>query len=272
TPPKRSPIGRNFAWRSYFNGHANDEAEGWHPAPDERLRDTHLSSVFLSSATNTWKVAISAPIMRDDKFLGVVALTVEMGGFMEEFDNTQSRYAVLVDARPGPYQGVILQHPLYDDLLKQDGKLPDRFSDYRVPLRWQNGDQTEFVARYLDPLGKDPAGAAYAQPWIMAKSPVRMRTSAANEPGEATFAPTGWVVLVQENYEAALAPVHNLGGRLVREGLTALAAVFVTICALWFFVVRGFSAESSPTPARRPVGSSESINGSDKSTLPAGER
>ncbi len=271
SPPSRSPIGRNYAYRSYFQNGDQDKRPGFVPGEEDRLAATHLSGVFLSTATGAWKVAISTPIHDEKgKYLGVLGLTVEMGGFLREFENTESRYAVLVDARDGPFKGVILQHPLYEEFVKRGSPLPGRFSDkeHRVPLNGGAATDVEFTAQYHDPLGEDEAGGEFAGPWIMAKAPVKLRRGAKDAQGEPTLKPTGWVVLVQEDYNAATEPVHNLGQRLVREGMTALAAVAVTIAALWFFVVRGMGSSNSAA-ARRPSPNSERTPRPDKTTLDA---
>ena len=269
-PPTRSPIGRNFAWRSYFNGFAQDQPTGWHPQAGQALQRTHLSAVFQSTATNTWKVGISTPVRdADGQFLGIVALTVEMGGFLEGFENSDTRYAVLVDGRDGPYEGVILQHPLFDEILQEHSKLPDRFSEYRVSLADRSDDKVEVTTHYFDPLAEDPAGVNYRQPWIMAEAPVKLRRGPKDESGKPAMQSTGWVVLVQEDYNAAIQPVQDLGHRLFREGLTALAAVFVTIAALWWFVIRGVSSGTGQVFANGPrstVSSSELGPSGGKST------
>ena len=46
------------------------------------------------------------------------------------------------------------------------------------------------------------------------------------------------MVLVQEDWQAAAEPTHQLARRLAREALWALSIVAVVVFALWFFVVR----------------------------------
>jgi serine/threonine protein kinase len=262
-----SPVGKNFARRTYFNGMPQEQPEGWHPGPDEHIHQTHLSAVFRSDATNTWKVAIATPIMRGDEFLGVVALTVEMGGFLREFKNDEQRYAVLVDGREGPSRGVILQHPLFEEVIKKNSTLPGEFSEFRVPLNGAAGGEVEYVTQFHDPLSDHEFGAKYARPWIMAKAPVKLRRGPSDAQGQPTLEPTGWVVLVHEDYKAATAPVHNLGKRLVREGLTALAAVAVTVAALWFLVVRWMGEPTMAAPRRASL-NSEATPRSGNTTVP----
>ena len=71
----------------------------------------HLSTVFKSTQTNTWKVAFSAPIVADNQIIGAVVVTAELGDFVV-FKAKDSRYWMLVDGR----KGVVLGHPIYSDL------------------------------------------------------------------------------------------------------------------------------------------------------------
>ena len=144
--PEGTTIGRNFAWRSYFHGGNADWDESvrlpqakleaiWRPAGPDDEKPIRLSAIFPSQATGQWIVAVSTGVFDgsawDGKFLGVVALTVEVGRFVE-LEGGKDQFAVLVDRRDGPNQGVVLQHPLFDRLLAERGRLPDRFRNYRV--------------------------------------------------------------------------------------------------------------------------------------------
>jgi len=254
SPPRQSPLGRNFGWRSYFHGGPADLTPDSRGPPAQAIRDTHLSAVFQSTATKTWKVAISTPVFQEERFLGVVALTVELGGFVK-FAGTPRQFAVLVDGREGPNRGVILQHPLYDQMLQTRDALPARFSRYRVSLdQWRS----EEVVRYQDPLREDQAGAAYAQDWIAARADVLLRPAAHDAGQEMSGRDTGLVVLAQESYREAAAPVHQLGRRLAREGLVALAVVVAVVIVLWYVVARSMrehhasamaTAASTSTPS-----------------------
>ncbi len=89
----QSPVGRNFAYRSYFTGERED-GDGSQPVRLTRQpRHTHLSSHFRSTSKGNWKVAISAPIWPESKEeesdepepkgkpLGVLVLTINLGDF-----------------------------------------------------------------------------------------------------------------------------------------------------------------------------------------------
>ncbi len=236
TPTESSPIGGDFSYRTYFHGGDEDV----HPADGHAISRTHLSAVFQSTATGAWKVAISAPVLTPQhRFLGVVALTVELGRLGELLTSKSNprQFNVLVDGRQGENRGVILQHPLFARILSESRNLDTEFSTspkYRVPL-----DSMRPGTIYRDPLGEHPEGARLRRDWIAAKREVKL------DPGErrlATGLPqeidSGLVVLVQEDYDLAAAAVHQLGNSLFRQGILALSSVVAVVVVLWYSVAR----------------------------------
>ena len=92
---------------------------------------------------------------------------------------------------------------------------------------------------------------AYRRHWIAAQRRVLL------EPGEQqqgkqgeTALDTGLIVIVQENYDLAAAPVHNLARSLVRQGLLAFSVVVLVVGVLWYFVTRAMS-DPNETVRRR---------------------
>jgi len=232
--PQRSPVGRYYGWRTYFHGGEEDipkEQRGSLTLPP--IGKTHLSAVFKSTATYTWKVAVSTPVVYEGRFLGVLALTAELGGFVE-FKRGDTQFAVLVDGRPGQSYGVILQHPLFDKLLERDGRLPERLSALRAPVEQLEDSD----AKYYDPMGGDVEGAAYSGPWIAAQAHVRLVRGRSLSRGGQETQDTGLMVVVQEDYDSAIAPVQQLGRWLLREAILALALLLIVALALWYFVSR----------------------------------
>ena len=246
--PEHNTVGVNWAYRSYFNGHRQDEKPDWRPSPGMRLQHTHLSAVFLSLATNKWTVAVSTPVLQrqpsgEKTFLGVLALTVEVGYFMTELNEPSEvegragHVSALVDWREGRNRGLILQHPLFDEYRS----IPEHFTNYRVSLvevegaSENNGDQVAIPDRehYIDPVAADVEGKAYDKVWLADLAPVRVR-------GE----PTGWYVIVQESYDTAIGEtLGQLRGSLLSSGLFALAVIALVVTTLWAFVVRPFAQE-----------------------------
>jgi len=182
--------------------------------------------VFRSEATYRWIVAVATPVFDrspEGKFLGVVALTVEVGRFAE-LRGRDDQFAVLVDCREGDNEGLILQHPLFDKLLREKGKLPDRFKDYRI----KTGDLPQREEVYTDPMGADPEGSEYNRQWLACTEPVRVRGN-----------DTGWIVIVQEAYATAIgSTLQTLTEGLIRWGLLALLMVALMMTGLWGWATR----------------------------------
>ncbi len=227
--PAPTTVGRNYAWRSFFHGGPADLDPAWRPGPNERLRATALSAVFRSQATNHWIVAVSTPVFSNSaekEFLGVVALTVELGRFVE-LEGSPSQFAVLVDWRDGPQKGVIIQHPLFHRLIAEQGKLPDRVKEYLVTPELLP-DTPARQHTYRDPVAADPEGAAYDRPWLAYLAPVKLRS-----------VDTGWVVIVQEAYDEAIGrTLQRLRLGLIHHGIIALALVGLVMVVLWIAATR----------------------------------
>ncbi|MGD0383020.1 MAG: protein kinase [Thermoguttaceae bacterium] len=234
--PQTRTIGRNYAWRSFFHGGPRDMDESWRPQPGQNLKTTTLSPVFRSQATSKWVVAISTPVFDESSkknFLGVVAMTVEVGLLVEPLlRGGERQFAVVVDNRDGDNPGVILQHPLFDKFLAKQGELPDYFQKYRV-----RADELPDIPKrqkdYHDPLADDPDGGAYQCHWLAQMQPVVV--------GDKN---TGWLVIVQTAYDDAIgSTLETLTAGLIRYGLIALVMVALVMTALWVWA-RSMSRES----------------------------
>jgi hypothetical protein len=231
-----SNIGRSVAHRNYFSGQPEGQELPRASLNGQHIEKTHLSNVFQSSSTRRWKVAISTPL-RDDtgEFNGVLVLTVNVSDLeLIGSTATKDRFAVLIDGRQGDSGGTILHHPLYEDLATSTSKLPKEFFEKRVPAELINGQKLtpEQQGSYQDPLGELPQGKDFHRQWIAVAAPVKLP--------DASHGDTGLMVLMQEDYRQVISPVQELGGRLLQEGLTALAAVVILSIGLWWFVIRLF--------------------------------
>jgi hypothetical protein len=230
--PQKSPVGNNYAWRTYYHGGRRDLPTD--ARPDRLIADTTISPLFRSTSTGTWKVAISTPVFEQGQILGVLAMTVGLGEFVR-FATSADRCALLIDARPGDHRGAILQHPLFDSILSTGRPLPPRFSKCAIDidsLPRENG--AGFV--YHDPLAADTLGSAYRGDWLACTAPVTFER--VTREGERQDFNTGLVLIVQQRLAAATDPVAQLGRRLYREGAAALAVVIGVTLALWYFVVQ----------------------------------
>jgi len=227
--PEGKTIGRNFAWRSFFHGGPEDQEHAWRPRPDQRLKQAGLSAVFQSHATSRWIVAISAPVFDQSpgrKFLGVVALTVEVGRLVA-LPGREEQFPVLVDWREGRNKGLLLEHPLFNKFLEAQGRLPDRFQGYRL----REDDLPNIPQRqsdYRDPVAEDEDGAEYRRRWLAWMEPIRL-----------SGADTGWVVIVQEGYDTAIgSTLAELRSSLIGYGALGLLCILLLMIALWTLAVR----------------------------------
>ncbi len=226
-PPRSTTVGNNYAWRSYFHGGPDDfEDHARRPPPDARLETTALSAVFRSQANNQWIVAVATPVYSagpEEQFLGVVALTVKVGELLE-LPALENQFTVLVDGREGKNQGVVLDHPLFEKLLSQQGKLPDRFKDYRLDENDLPRAPRQQVD-YRDPLAADPEGAEYQGRWLARVQPIVLR-------GE----DTRWMVIVQQAYGTAIgSTLARLRLSLIGYGAAALVMIGLVMAGVWKF-------------------------------------
>jgi eukaryotic-like serine/threonine-protein kinase len=269
-------VGQNYGWRTYFHGGPDDLVRRtevadrvyvqYEPPPAEgHISDLHLSAPFQSKATNKWKVAAAAPIFHEQTFVGIVALTVDIGVFVHFDEGTERLFAALVDARPGINEGMILQHPLFDQVLQSKDRLPDEFSRVRVQLHQFENGSSRF---YEDPLAVNDVGRSYRKRWIAAMSPVVLEHGGGN--GSSSFTDTGLKVIVQEDYGEAMQPVHDLGLRLLREGLLALGVVVVVILIMWAIVLRAMRDNHLALQVNQPRMDPTPLH--DRSTIAAPRR
>jgi hypothetical protein len=159
----------------------------------------------------------------------MIALTVEVGQFVE-MQSGQGQFAVLVDFRPGENKGLILQHPLYNQL----GKVPERFKYFRVTdENLPRGDRDKKV-NYEDPFSHDELGEAFQGRWLAESAPVRVREE-----------DSGLWVIVQETHQHAIGPTLNeLGSSLYRIGWIGVGTAVAVVIVLWGLVVRWLGGAS----------------------------
>jgi serine/threonine protein kinase len=255
-PLNESPVGRNFAYRSYFNGLREDGDRTQRPLAFAPLRQPHLSASFRSTSTGKWKIGVSAPIWPtetaqlleqgitpgdDVQPLGVLVLTVNLGDFvlLGGVAADENQFTTLVDGRAGTQQGTLLQHPLIaamdrptmlaSSMPQIDPRLLDRL--------WHSDGIVDFI----DPASKFPGGEEFQGTWLAAMAEVELPRSRVSQPGaeaENRAATSDLWVLVQQRSSAVSAPIHELGNRLEHENAKALAALLAMIVALWYFGLR----------------------------------
>lgn len=277
-------LGKNWSYRTYFSGLDRDlkTKEGtreFYTVSDEIesrqvIDRQHLSAIFLSKASNTWKVAFSAPIVVDNEVRGVVAATAEVGDFVEFKNDGQMHYAILVDNRSGDNKGTVLEHPLFDEILKDSerGVIPESLTRCVVDIEsipdkvaLDKNHTTASSRRFVDPVGTDPAGTAYNQESIASKAAVTMREYAPpledSQPSTQSRSDTGLYVVAIENYQSVTEPAQMLGRRLGRLALLASLFLLLVAVGMWMLVARmlresrqrlsrSFSSSAHPSTAR----------------------
>ncbi len=277
TESPSSTIGRNFSFRTYFSGtnrslvvqtpDGDDYLVSADPAAREHISRLQLSDVFQSKATNTWKIAFSAPLNHEGKFIGIIAVTAELGS-MIEFENAEDQYVMLVDSRPGDYQGLVLEHPLLREMLVANGDghaaLPAGLSTRRVnadTLQVLNSSGQDLV-HFHDPVAEDPAGKEWDRDWIASWADVISRSLRDGPDGfSAGNGFTGLKVIAVSDRDQAMAPSRELGSRLAKMGVLALLVFLLVSGSLLYLVFRSFhhkrkNAIRIPGSASELVGSS----------------
>ena len=222
--PEGSSIGGHYGFRDYFHGKGRDlspeQAVGVAP-----IRDVHRSVVFRSTVTDNLMVAFSVPIWdtdgADHEVLGVLGMTVELGGFgFEEMQLDENQMVVLIDTVPDNEGrgGLVLQHaqlsngrPSKKDVSDESAPRYYVSRERLAKLRELREAKSERIRRLekltpeerlsrvasgpvtlMDANYRDPVKGVYDGSWLAAFEPVLVkgRTRSASD--------TGWVVIVQE--------------------------------------------------------------------------
>lgn len=253
SPLVADTIGERYAFRDYFHGQGLDLPREARPQP---LRYPHLSIVFTSEATGKRTVSLSVPIFNQSdtdarEVVGVLCHAVDLGHFAELRNDERSgndQLPVLVDIRKDETgrPGAILEHPGLRSLLDDGGVAADRLylpattladlERLRRLRRAPHPDDLEeavqtkelaWIDDYYDPMGGELSGR-----WLAAAEPVEVITRR-----ELASRDTGWAILVQERYEAAVAPVERLRDQLMWRAGLATSLMAVVLAGLWGFVM-----------------------------------
>lgn len=245
SPLDPETLGRDYSFRDYFHGLGRDLPSRGMGEQVEPIRAPHRSMVFVSEATHTPMIALSVPVMGRSEpentptVLGVLAMTVEIGHFLEiqpENGRTREppaerpavdRYLALIDCRPDwtGKSGLVLQHPLLPSVGTES---PSRLvhlaeGDVRRLCEQRAFDATEF----RDPL--DPQ----SEFWIASA-----RLVVSPRPGS----PIDWAVLAAQRREAALEVTGHLEAVLVTRGAIATATLIAVLLFIWVLVYRELTA------------------------------
>ncbi len=237
--------GRNFCYRTYFHGGRIDlPKDTTEIGKVEPLTSTHLSAAFPSTATRLWKVAVSTPIyLTEDRSQpdAMFVVTINLGDFeLPQSKQGANQVVVLVEAREGPAQGTILQHPLMDVRRKAGVKMEgEKYQMSQTLMQRLLGGGN--IDDYSDPLAAAGDGSAlYAGPWIAAMQTVRIPRDD-REDGVLQSQLTNnadLLVMVQYRLEKVTEPVNSIVTSLIQGGLAAMGSILVVTLTLWLFVRR----------------------------------
>ncbi|MEZ6061629.1 MAG: serine/threonine protein kinase [Planctomycetaceae bacterium] len=281
-PYSPKTIGGNFSYRDYFHGRNLEYEEGNVPDDVLPIQSPHVSIAFRSEATNRYMVALSVPVRSSSgEVIGIFARTAHLGDLQDHLGkqiqgtrteaDTVNRIIALADVRTGR----LLDHPwltpevlkrseeeakkLFSRLQMRDSDIDaaraeiakragfppetDESEDGSVDAAAGNPRSTPYVTLpdYQDPVGAldEPAAGDFRGPWMAAMAAMEIET-------------TPWLVIVQENRDAALLPVREMAARATRQAWLAVAASFAMMAAVWVFVWRALSREKPGVPLKRP--------------------
>jgi eukaryotic-like serine/threonine-protein kinase len=246
-----SPVGQNFAFRSYFTGLRHDAPSDSAPKLHRPTRSTRLSASFRSTSTGAWKIGISAPVWPEDvqtldwepidgwvKPLGVLVLTINLGDFellaeKDQANGQTQRFAALFDGRQGNQRGTLLQHPYIRQLEQQratSARIP------QIPGKVVDALIESGLDQYTDPAADFDGGEQFGGFWIASSAQVELPRSSSDRGDEREMSDL-WI-LVQERRNSVSAPIQSLAGRLLRESFIQVAALLSVIFGMWYFVFR----------------------------------
>jgi serine/threonine protein kinase len=254
-------IGRFFWNRDGFHGTGVDldPPLPGQPRPEnvQPIRHPHQSLVFRSAEDRHPLVIIfSVPVAGESgEIIAVLAMAVHLGHFSEVWTASDDsgpaahqKWVTLVqtkeqtlppDMEKGRLRnaGLVLEHPTLRAAEEGNGgDVPMVYLDESV---WSELKEKRTAADYRDPFEARTAGAE-SNRYLAAAEPVRMRRRGS---GAVKIGPewedTGLLVVVQENYAAAVAPAAQLQRKLVLWTLLALGAAAALVTGLWVVVSRG---------------------------------
>ncbi len=240
--PLSEVVGRNYAWRDYFQG-AMRQAD---KSPSGAV---YVSRVFQSESDQRYRCGISAIVRASDRpdaeILGLLMATIATVSL--PFEDARHT-AVLVgrwdtNRKPGAEgetspqpEYLVLRHPKHtpgDVGLEIRHLILERLRQAHEngqPL--EPGDATD--NNYADPLGD--RHAEFRGRWLAGFAPV----------GNSEF-----VVVVQRRYDEAVGPVNDLATTLARRGWVALSFGVILLGAMWYYVQRAMNrddrVESAPS-------------------------
>jgi tRNA A-37 threonylcarbamoyl transferase component Bud32 len=233
--PWKASATRDFRFRSYFTGLPQDLPQDsnepamprpiWQPSDGPRL-----SAVFLTRETDQWVLAISAPVFQDQAFLGVVGIFLRLGSLLERPsevpEQSEGRYAMLLDPRPDGQTAKIIEHPYHHHASSTE-------NDH---LRQEVATVTVTREQWQAKIAEDPFGhplfhaqLEFGGRWRTAWAPVRIPDGRGQE----------LIALVREREELVSQPSRRLRTNLRWLGIAVAGLMVMPPLIALFLVSRG---------------------------------
>jgi hypothetical protein len=215
-------LGKDYAWRDYFVGARRLGEAG--------LRAGYVSRVLRSEDDNLHKFGIAAPIYDEGRWAGVLMATVgtDFALKRKHLDHASEAGPMAVVVAPrdraratteGEGEYVVILH----EGLAHGAGVPiasPRLNELRLPRR----DSEQLLWIDPEPITDDAHGdpvPGYEGRWLAGFAPV----------GD-----TGFVVIVQTRYDAAVAPNARLSRRLAsRTGAVLVAWIALCAAGVWLY-------------------------------------
>ena len=282
-PKENKTLANNYSFRSYFTGLTSDSLLSdpliglnvdSDQIDDESLvsieqqvrqrniiQNPNLSDVFRSEQSQHWKVAFSAPIRRYNEIVGVVAVTVDLGGLVD-FARREHQYAMLVDGRDGKNKGAILEHPIFEEAEARaaDGSVPESLATLFVNL-----DSISQASVFRDPVGATEEGKnlGYDHDSLVSQVNVTMDRDFAGNQTAIEYSEndltedrwqTGLRVLAVQDYNNVASDVNDLRSQLLNLAALALGTLILVGLSMGYIVNRLLreSRKSCTVHSRQP--------------------
>ena len=252
-------VGRNYAFRDYFNGLGTSYTRESAPDDLEPIQEGHVSLAYKSEVTNQNMVALSVPVKSsDDVVIAVLAATLHLGDLQsrlgQDISGTQKDTVDHIVALADRRKSQLLDHPwLQSEVLQQmtDDEADEMFRNLKIDPAIEEhvrsaSERYITIDEYHDPIGQLESTSAqrFDLDWIAAVSTMK------NEK-------MPWLVIVQEDKTRTLAPVAVMARRATEQAWIAVLASLSVMAAVWLFVwyalVRTTDAPLK-TPAAKPTG------------------
>ncbi len=235
--PDSATVDKSFLHRDYFHGLNMSFTPENRPADLQPIRKPHISRIYQSKTTEEFSVALTVPIWDEtgEHVIGVLGRSILLSELLKDYEKSVlsqeadevGRVLALIDSREwkliAHYASGQSMRPEDYDRLKIDDDLAKQLAELVKPQSVDTPvSELDRTADYIDPMGRF-VPAEFGGEWLAAFSPVGN---------------TGWVAVVQERRQAAIAAVDELRGRMRLLGLTAVGVVVAVVAGCWWLIVR----------------------------------